>query len=154
VKCCEDNLFCHKRKTCNRIWGIFIADYDLIDEGLPACHFNSDTDTERHSDFGQDFLDSFLEGLLLFFGDLITGSYQSGYDIGCLEVQVDSLRLLFQKFPELYSEQGNLLVDSLDMRSFLQLQFFCFIKSPAIETPWTTFFLAFSFYCNNIYMVP
>jgi len=121
---------------------------------LSACHLYAHPNPEGHSNFGQDFLDGFLERLLLFFGNLISGSYQPGYDIGCLEVQVNSLRLLFQKFPELYSEKGNLLIDSFDMGSFLQFQLFCLIQSPAIETPWATLSLAFSVCCHNSSGIP
>jgi hypothetical protein len=81
---------------------------------------------------------------------LISGSYQPVYDIACLEVQVNSLWLLFQKFPELYSEKSNLFVDSFDVRSLLQLQLFRLIQSPAIKTPRATLSLAFSFRCYNI----
>jgi len=80
---------------------------------------------------------------------LIPGFYQAGYDIGGFEMQVNSLRLLCQKLPELRSEKGDLLVNSFDMRSFLKLKFFCLVQSPAIETSQTTLSLAFSLYCHS-----
>lgn len=74
---------------------------ELGDEGLLAGYPYAHSHSQGHGDFGQDLLDGFLERLPLLFAHLISDSDQPGYDIGCLEMQVTSLRLLLQKFSEL-----------------------------------------------------
>jgi hypothetical protein len=90
-------------------------------------------------------VDGLLERVLLLFGKLIPGFCQASYDIGTFEVQVNSLRLLFQKLPEFHPEKSNFLVDSFDMRSFFKLKFFCLVQSPAVETRGLPFLLPFPF---------
>lgn len=126
-----------------------MAGYELIDEGLFTGYLYAHPDPQGQGNLGQDLLDGFFQGFLLLSRNLVSCSHQSGYDIGCLEVQVDPLRLFFQELPELQPEKGNLLVDSLDIRGLLQFNLFRLIQSPAIERPGTTSLLAFSFSCHN-----
>ena len=96
-------------------------------------HALDHADAQGNGNLGKHLLDSFLERFLLFLGYLVASFHQAGDDISRLEVKVYPLRLLFQKLPELYPEEGDLFVNPLEGTGFLQLQFLCFIEGLTIE---------------------